>query len=379
MGAKTAPTRVCRIVTQASAKGLYGGPYDTARRQARLVALSGAEVALVAGHLPDDAPREEVVSGLRYTFEAVQRLFGKRPATLVSSAIARAMWREIGSADVVHISFARELVPLTAAVMCLVRRKRWVAQTHGMMTSRTSVAHSVVDHLVLPILRRADVIIALTDHERTELSRLGRFGSSQFAVLGNPLPEHLSSTDREMVDSKPLVVFIARLHPRKRVADFVDAARHSETQSWAETYRVIGPDGGDLPHVTLAAQELNNLEYGGAVSSEEVLQELSKASVFVLCSDREPWGNVLVSAIALGVPVVVSESAALASDIEEAGAGIVVRDENPEDIARAAHEIIADPVLAESMSQNAKRHAQEAFSNSSQTAAIRRIYNNLLP
>lgn len=46
--------RVCRVVTLASATGQYGGPYDTARRQARLAAMMGADVALVAAHLPGD-------------------------------------------------------------------------------------------------------------------------------------------------------------------------------------------------------------------------------------------------------------------------------------------------------------------------------------
>jgi hypothetical protein len=42
------------VVTLASATGQYGGPYDTARRQARLAAMMGADVALVAAHLPGD-------------------------------------------------------------------------------------------------------------------------------------------------------------------------------------------------------------------------------------------------------------------------------------------------------------------------------------
>jgi glycosyltransferase involved in cell wall biosynthesis len=369
--------RVSRVVTLASATGKYGGPYDTAKRQARIVAELGAEVEVVAAHLPGDGPNESRLTGVQLVLApARQQLPFGDFLTLISLRMIRTLWGSIGKSDLVHISFAREAIPVVAAIICVLRGKAWIAQTHGMMTSRRSTMHSLVDRLVLPIFRRAAAVIALTETEERELKQLGRLGHLPFFTLGNPLPEALPREPASHFNRD--AVFIARLHPRKRVEDFIDAARRAREHSWAERYTVVGPDAGDLNKVRTSLDMLPNLHYRGAVSSREIPDILLASAVFVLCSENEPWGNVLTSALALGVPVVVTRSSALAAQVERLGAGIVVSDRQPAEIASAVHRIVSDPDAAQTMSTNGRAYAQEHYSDASQMAALSDIYRGVL-
>ncbi len=232
----------------------------------------------------------------------------------------------------------------------------------------------MVDAIALPLLKRATTILVLTSQEGAAVKRLRGVADVPMVILGNPLPERIPQ--RADTDGAG-AVFIARLHPRKRVLDFLDAARHAAAKEWPESYSIIGPDWGDLDEVLAAAEQLGNLTYGGSVSSDEVLDRLCASSVFVICSDDEPWGNVLASALAVGVPVVVTSSSALAPEVERACAGIVVRNRSPTDIAQAVHAIVADPELASRMSRNGREYAASRLSNSSQMSAIAKLYESV--
>lgn len=372
-----AGVRVSRVVTLASATGKYGGPYDTAKRQARIVAGMGADVKLVAAHLTGDKPSEDEVAGVEFVLTpARRRLPVGEFLALVSLRTVRSLWSSIGKSDLVHISFAREAIPMVAALVCIVRRRVWIAQTHGMMTSRRSSMHSLIDSLVIPVLRRASAVIALTEREERELKQLGRLDRQRFYTLGNPLLDALPNhpADNPSRDA----MFIARLHPRKRVEDFIGAARCARDNSWPERYTVVGPDAGDLEEVLSSRDSLSNLEYRGAVSAREVPILLQDSAVFVLCSDNEPWGNVLTSAMALGVPVVVTRSSALAAQVEHVGAGTVVSDRQPFEIASAVHRIVSNPDVAVEMSAKGRAYAREHLSDESQMTALHRIYRSVL-
>jgi len=249
--------------------------------------------------------------------------------------------RQVRRADIVHVSYAREIIPLLAAGLALGFRKPLVIHPHGMLTARTSRLHQVVDLVARPVFRRASRIIALTSVEKGQLQDWsGLDDTGPFDVIGNPLP--YEPTEGVTATSTSKAVFIARLEPRKRVSDFVEARQVAHANGWNELYEVIGPDQGDGEMVRLAASQTPGLLYRGAVPATQIDGILNNAGVFVLTSLNEPWGNVLVAALVKGVPVVVARSAALAEEIDQNHLGIVVPDGEPAAVARAVHLILTD-------------------------------------
>ncbi|CAB4743909.1 unannotated protein [freshwater metagenome] len=368
--------RVLRVVTLASSSGAYGGPYDTACRQVVLGnAVDGCQARLVAGRLShDEVALPEGVPGALTPVSPL--LPGLGVSGLVSVKLVRLLWREThDSATIVHVSFARELVPLVAALIALIRRRPLVCQPHGMLTSRTSPAHRVFDRLVVrPLVRRSSIVVCLTSSERARLiAWLGHGSHSNMVVLGNPvlLSGRMWPPRRDGVHE---IVWIARLAPRKRVRVFLEAASLDRAADADRRYLVIGPDGGDLPRVLLC----DEVEYLGAVAADEVEGCLSRADVFVLTSQDEPWGNVLALALAMGKVAIVPESAALASSLREAEAAIVIPDDDAKALQAAIASVSVDREAAASMSRSAKLYAESNFASEAQKLNLQRIWQKSL-
>lgn len=334
--------KILRVVTLASVTGKYGGPFDTAVSQARLSsATASTRVTLVAGSLPNDAPSWES-QPFEYDFPIVHKLArGQGFTSCMSWELMKSLVQNVRSAELIHISYARELTPLLAALLAIVFGKCLVLQPHGMLTARTSPLHKLVDLIARPIFRRANMIVALTVVERSELQNWSDLRvEERYSVIGNPLPYVPREESLARVKEGAKALFIARLEPRKRVSDFLEAHLYARAQDWGEVYEVVGPDQGDGYAVRLAAAESEHLVYRGAVPATEIDEILDTAGVFVLTSKNEPWGNVLVAALVKGVPVVVTESAALAHEIRDNHLGLVVPDASPELVAKAVHGIL---------------------------------------
>ena len=357
---------ILQIITLANSNGLYGGPFDAACNQARLLEDAGHDVSLVTGRLRHDSLMG-IASGVKLTAIPVRRHLPTPDFTsLFSWSILRCMWRMIGKSDVVHIGLGRELIPVAALVISAIRRVPVVIQPHGMLTSRVSLAHRVVDLVLRPLVSHvATSVIALTKIESQELAAWDARLTDRISTIGNPLPYTAEERHQLLLLRRlPEALFLARLHPRKRVRDFVDAATTAASRGWTDKYLVIGPDQGDLRSVEQAAGNLPNLTYAGSISPNKVPNQVGRSSVFVLPSKSEPWGNVLVMAINLGIPVVVTESAALADEIRSNKLGIVVPDGDTAAIARAVHDLI-----------NLKKAVPSAFAEShySNTAVACRL------
>lgn len=99
--------------------------------------------------------------------------------------------------------------------------------------------------------------------------------------------------------------------------------------------------GNDEENLTPKLRELargRDVEFRGAVYGDAKWELLARASAFVLPSLSENFGNVVVEAMMMSTPVIVSPEVGVASDVESAGAGVVTRD-----FASAIGDLLRDP------------------------------------
>ena len=366
-----------RVVTLASASGKYGGPFDTAGRQAaNWVSSTAHRSVLLAGYLEGDRPHTHD-SLVEIDFSRVRRMFPSPGFTgLASWAVTKAIISNSRLSELIHISMSREIIPLTALLVARLLRKPLVLQPHGMLTTRSTVLFRFTNRLLGLLMGKRALFLALTESEARELR--AAFGLHiHVQVLGNPLPPEVRRVDLSITaDAISDAVFIARLHPRKRVGVFVEAARESARRGWASKYSVVGPDGGDIALVTGITAE--NFAYEGAMRADQIVDRLLRTRVFVHTADNEPWGNVLVTAIALGIPVVVPESTALASTIRETGAGIVVPDSDAAAVAEAVNHLISDPEAYAQVTLGAARFTELYLSERQQIEGLRTAYSSAI-
>jgi glycosyltransferase involved in cell wall biosynthesis len=264
-------------------------------------------------------------------------------------------------ADCVHVSIARDLLPIFASVTTLIFRRQLILQPHGMVKLTSGRFARIADPVLRRLFARAVVVICLTQTEVADIRAWGYQGPMR--IMGNPVPDNLVLCEVPFPEDRE-VLFMARMHRRKRPDVFIRAAAKAHELGDASKWTLLGPDGGELSAALELLQARPGATYGGVVAPNDVYERVAESRLFVLTSADEPWGNVLVAALALGRPVVVTESTALAPLIREYGAGVVIEDDDPEALALAVVSMFTDEARLMATGANARTLARERLVDS---------------
>lgn len=300
----------------------------------------GLDVQLVAGQRELDAPvgRQD-----HQTYAKVRRLLPTPGLTGYGSwEMLALLWRKIGASDVVHIHFARDFTPLLACLFSVLRRKPTVIQCHGMITPYSSPQRRFFDRVVTrPLLRRVSLVLTYDEQELAGISKVaGRSVPNATLLNGATLPDAWSHNPPRSEDGRWIVNFAARLHPRKRVSLFLEAARMlHEQEPHSFTFVAYGPDGGDLAMVEEAARR-GLVTYGGALSLQDLRHELCHAHVHVLPSVNEPFSVTILDAQARGCPVVVSDTNGFQNYVRRAESGAVFASDDAASLCEAIRAVL---------------------------------------
>jgi len=138
------------------------------------------------------------------------------------------------------------------------------------------------------------------------------------------------------------------LHPRKRVLDFVAAARILLSQGRDIKFRIIGPDDGDEKLAREAVQRYaidDKVEFCGPLPHNQVLQEFAEARVYVLPSIDEPFSISVLEALMVGTPVVVTKRFHNISLLKKYNA-VEISDPEPGSIANAIEKLLKNRSLS---------------------------------
>jgi len=263
--------------------------------------------------------------------------------------------------DAFHIHLARDLITLPVARFLSSKNAVYVVQPHGMIMPDRRFRARVFDAVaVRRVLSGAISVIAYKGVDDEALASLSR-GTASISLLVNGV-ELDSETEEPVVSNE--VIFMARLHPRKRVMAFGEMARILYRRGVACRFIVVGPDEGDLDGLQTFIQTNGLgqiLNYEGAVAYSEVRQRLRGSAAYVLPSVNEPFPVTVLEAMAVGTPCVITDSCGLAPYFQEDSAGIVT-DGTPNQMAEAVEKLIVDSDFWKSTVASAKLTVKNRFS-----------------
>lgn len=95
----------------------------------------------------------------------------------------------------------------------------------------------------------------------------------------------------------------------------------------------------------------------------DVSAEMTRWDLFVYSTtDREGLGNALIEAMMLGIPCVVTDAGPMRELVGDPPSAMLVPANNPELLARAMCELVADISLRQNYSASARKRASDAFS-----------------
>jgi glycosyltransferase involved in cell wall biosynthesis len=152
------------------------------------------------------------------------------------------------------------------------------------------------------------------------LLRRGGVREDALHVVRNPLAP--PDRPRVIAEENSLVCFIGRLDPEKGALDAAQAARAAGMR-----LRIIG-DGVQRAQIEAEYPEVEIL---GWCAPAQVSEHLAAARLLVVPSRwRETFGMVVVEALRLGIPVVISDKALIAEDLAASGAGLAIDTQDPD-------------------------------------------------
>jgi glycosyltransferase involved in cell wall biosynthesis len=141
---------------------------------------------------------------------------------------------------------------------------------------------------------------------------------------------------------------------------------------------ILGLEGSYPRDLHALAAELgveDRVHFAG--HQEDVYPWLDALDVVVHSSLAEPFGLVIVEAMALGKPVVATNVAGPTEIIEEGVSGLLVPPDDPERLAQAVRRVLDDPALGERLGGNAASRAAQ-FTDERAAAAFAAVIASVL-
>lgn len=329
--------KIAHVVTYISPDGAFGGPVRVALGQAEALAERGHDVTVYAA-----APRE--LAGTSFQDGYTLKTFPARRiapvggfAAMTAPRLTKALKTDAASFDVAHIHLARDLVTIPAARQFRKAGVPYVVQPHGMVDASDNPLATPLDAFATKsLLRDAKTVLTLTDREADDI--LGIEPAARTAPISNGI---------RIVELAPyegrddVVLFLARLHPRKRPIAFVEMARALKETLPTTRFVLAGPDEGEGPAVRSAIADAgmgDRLEWIGAVSPDQTEALLASARAYVLPSFGEVFPMTILESLRVGTPVVATRSLGIAPDCARFEAAHIT-DGSPDQLAGAVADI----------------------------------------
>ncbi|HEX7707349.1 MAG TPA: glycosyltransferase [Thermoanaerobaculia bacterium] len=335
----------------------YGGPIVAVHGLCRALAARGHAVDVfttnVDGDGALDVPVAEpvVLDGVR-----VHYFPSPFPRLYWSPAMRRGLGASLRGYDIVHIH-AVYLWPGVAAGGAARRHGvPYVISPRGMLVPGLIAKKSrLLKSLWLRLVERQNFAGAAGVHftsplEWEEAMKVGLPLPSPFVV-----PNGIELVPRPFVPREERVLlFLGRINWKKGLEPVIQLLA-----SLPNTRLVIA--GNDEEELTPRLEELavrsgvgDRVEFFGPVHGDAKWELMARATLFVLNSDSENFGNVVLEALSMETPVVLSQGVGLAEEVLRAGAGAI----GLEQIAR----LLDSPDVRKRMGRNGRILVESVFS-----------------
>jgi glycosyltransferase involved in cell wall biosynthesis len=203
---------------------------------------------------------------------------------------------------------------------------------------------------------RADRVIVPSRYSAGIAAALYGVPESRIAVVPEPIDlaewrRRFAAAAGARDGGRPTVLSVARLYPRKRMEDLLEAAALLRRRIADVQIRIVG-DGPEGPRLRALHQRLalgDSVVFLGHVARAVLALEYSRARCFCLPTVQEGFGLVFAEAMAAGLPVVACRAAAVPELVRDGETGLLVPPRTPAAVAAALERMLGDDGLRKEM------------------------------
>lgn len=233
----------------------------------------------------------------------------------------------------------------------------------------------------------AGKIVTITEYMKNDFSKRNKIPLGKFETIyyGVDLVKYSAQIDIEKkkkeLDITPYNIVlgtIARLAPEKGHKYLFQAIKQN-TALYSEIKLILVGDGPLLPELKKLAKDLDivqNVKFLGYRS--DIPEIMPIFDIFILPSVFEPFGLVLLEAMAAGKPIIASNISEIPRIILNGETGILVPPKDILSLSDAMLELIRDSKMRQAMGERGRERVIEKFSLKKTTDDYKRLYLNLL-
>jgi glycosyltransferase involved in cell wall biosynthesis len=341
----------------------YGGPIYAVHGLCRALAAQGHEVSVFTTNVDGDGESDVALGvpveldgvSIRYFRSTFRRLY-------VSPAMRAALEASIADYDVVHLHSVFLWPTYAAARVAMWHGVPYIVSPRGMLVPELIARKSsMVKRLWIRAVERRTFAKAAAVHFTAQVEW------DDARSIGIPLPNPFivpNGIDVPPVDAVPrlpaTLLFLGRINWKKGLEFLLDAVKEI-----ADVQVVIAGNDDEELTPKLRAQAARNgiadrIDFRGPVVGGAKDELLRTSTALVLPSLSENFGNVVLEAMAVGMPVIVTPEVGLANDVQSAGAGIVTSNQ-PAALSAAIRRLLSDSEARMTMGSRGRELVQSRF------------------
>ncbi len=217
----------------------------------------------------------------------------------------------------------------------------------------------VVRSLVIATLQRADRMIALTESTRVFLSQYERHGATEFVPNFVDLRDFEDIPDRQSRTRPVEILFVGWIIEAKGVNELLAAAQSIPGAHWT----LVGPQSDEFQdRIRPVLADLGErVDLVPAMPRAEVIDLYRRSDVFVLPSWREGFPNVVLEAMASGLPVVATTVGAIPNAVTDGVEGFLVMPKDVGGLTSAVLRLVESRTLRLEMGARARHRVEREF------------------
>jgi glycosyltransferase involved in cell wall biosynthesis len=228
--------------------------------------------------------------------------------------------------------------------------------------------------------RAADLVVVTSRGVADDLVQSFGISSDHVRVVPNPVDlAGIAAAAQDPLDpadaaawTPPVIVAAGRLAEVKNYPLLIEALDLLRQRTPARLFILGEGDQAPVLRTLIQARGLDNVVRLCGFQ-DNPWKYMAKADVFVLTSRYEGFGNVLVEAMACGVPVVATSSPGTRDIVDPGVDGLLVERHEPAAVAAALEQVLGAATLRRQMSEAARRHIERY-----RTEAVASAYDRVL-
>lgn len=274
-------------------------------------------------------------------------------------------------------------VSLQCATLAQVERRTRDAAPTGIAGQWRKAMTRVTARMDDNALRRVDAIQVenpwMLDHARAV--NAGRDVDIRYAPPGVDIDQFRPAGHRNLAEDN-YILCVGRLDdPRKNVALLLEAYARLPDSTKATTVLVLAGSAAPKPAFWSRVELLgvrDRIRYIAKPDHDQLVALYQGAVMFVLSSDEEGLGVVILEAMACGIPVVATRCGGPDGIIDDGRDGILVPLGDAAAMAGAIGRILADPALNRAMGRRARMTIEARYADGVAGAAFLDAWDRLL-